>query len=90
VIEEMSEANHYIDASTQDIEDREPISYPGVKLSANQHPWYEEVRGESCPKQASEKPKEPRRLAASVRHCCEHPQDDERNELGAFGIRGSW
>jgi hypothetical protein len=72
----MSEANHYIDTSTQEIEDREPVSNPGVKLSAGHHPWYEEVRGESCPKQTPDEPKEPRRLPASVKECCEHPGND--------------
>jgi hypothetical protein len=70
------EENHYVDSSIPEIEDREPISYPGVKLSASQHPLYDEVRGESCPKYVLEKPKAPRRLPASVRECCEHPGTD--------------
>jgi hypothetical protein len=77
---DMTEANHYIDTSTQEIEYREPISNPGVKLCANQHPWYEEVRGESYPKFVPEKAKEPRRLSASVRECCDHPGTD-RDEI---------
>jgi hypothetical protein len=87
---DMSEANHYIDTSTEETEYREPISYPGVKLSASQHPWYEDVRGESGPKYVPEEPNSPRPLPRSVRQCCAHPGDDERNELGAFGIHGSW
>jgi hypothetical protein len=72
----MSEANHYIDTSAQETEDREPIGNPGVKLCASRHPWYEEIRGESGPKYVPERPKEPRRLPASVRECCEHPGHD--------------
>jgi hypothetical protein len=73
---DMSEANHYIDTTDQEIEYREPISYPGVKLSASQHPWYEELRGESYPKHVPDKPKELRRLPASMRECCDHPGTD--------------
>jgi len=84
----MSEANHYIDTSTQETEDREPISNPGVKLCPSQHPWYEEVRGESVPKCGSEEPKVARPLLRSVRRCCAHP--GEANYDGVFDSGECW
>jgi hypothetical protein len=78
----MSDANHYIDTSTEETEYREPISYPGVKLPPNQHLQYEEVRGESYPKHVPETPKEPHRLPASVKACCDHPHPGtDRDEI---------
>jgi hypothetical protein len=60
-------SDDYIDSSIPEIEDRESVSNPGVKLPPNQYPWYEQIRGESCPKQAPEKPKEPRRIDYEIR-----------------------
>jgi hypothetical protein len=78
----------YIDSSIPEMEDREPIRNPGLKLSASQHPWYEEVRGESGPKYVPERPKEAQPLPLRVKRCSEHRQDDEQNKLGAVGING--
>jgi hypothetical protein len=81
VIEDMSDVNHYFDTSTEDAEDSEPVSNPGVKLWPNEHSrFYDDVRGMSEARPQTEKPKEPRRLSASVRACCDHPGTD-RDEI---------
>jgi hypothetical protein len=87
----VSEEHGYIDSSIPEAADAKPISYPGVKLSPNEHSdLYDDVQGMSEARPQPEKPKVARPLRLSVRRRCEPPQDDERIELGAFGIYGSW
>jgi hypothetical protein len=77
----MSEEDGYIDSSIPEVAEAKPISYPGVKLSPNEHsPLYNDVQGMSEARPQSERPKEPRRLPASVRACCDHPGTD-RDEI---------
>jgi hypothetical protein len=69
----MSEEYGYTDSSIPEAEDANPISYPGVKLSPNEHGrFYDDARGTSEARPQPEKTKESRRLRASVRECCEH------------------
>jgi hypothetical protein len=85
----MSEANHYIDTSTEETEDREPISNPGVKLSPNEHSqFYDDVPGMSGAQPVPEKPNSPRPLPRSVRRLCVHPGDADYD--GLLASQDSW
>jgi hypothetical protein len=77
---------HYVDTGIG--EDGAPaISHYGIKLSPNEHAaFYDDVRGHSEARPWPEEPKVARPLVSSVMRCCEHPRDDDRNELGTFGI----
>jgi hypothetical protein len=86
----MNDDHGYIDLSIPELADAKPVSYPGAKLSPSEHNrFYDDVQGMSEARPQPEKPRVGRRIPLCVRECCEHPVDDEYNEIDAFGIRNS-
>jgi hypothetical protein len=80
----------YIDSSIPEMEDREPIRNPGVKLSPNEHSrFYDDVPGMSEARSQLERPKEVHPLASSVTRCCEHPEGEGDFQLFG-GVASEW